>query len=442
MHGHGKKGVYMQRQKLNEEFKRYLNNTSYLLFDKLLKLSLGFFVIVLLTRYLGPEQFGILTYAQTIVGVMLAVSSLGISQLIVRDIVTEFSKDAEVIGTSILLVILSSILIVSISLLFLFFYSDDKQSATLISVISFTVLFQAIFLVVEAYFQSKVLSKYIAIISSIVFFISSALKLFLIYLNANLLYFGYALLFDSVFLCFASLYILQKQGVPIFKLKFSFSLAYKYLRLCLPLVFTALTMMLYTRVDLMMLQNLIGSESVGYYAAALRVSELLYFVPVAIMASLYPKLIELRKENRQKYFLFIEKLYFFMFWFSLLISLVLMGFSHLIVAVLYGELYLNSVEILMVLSFGIIFISVNSVFIKFLYSEGMEKKYLYMGIIGLVLNIILNYGLIPLYGNVGAAISTIISMFFVTFLYDLLSKKLRTYYHLKSKGIFHVKRHL
>jgi O-antigen/teichoic acid export membrane protein len=191
-----------------------------------------------------------------------------------------------------------------------------------------------------------------------------------------------------------------------------------------------------------MLQNLIGSESVGYYAAALRVSELLYFVPVAIMASLYPKLIELRKENRQKYFLFIEKLYFFMFWFSLLISLVLMGFSHLIVAVLYGELYLNSVEILMVLSFGIIFISVNSVFIKFLYSEGMEKKYLYMGIIGLVLNIILNYGLIPLYGNVGAAISTIISMFFVTFLYDLLSKKLRTYYHLKSKGIFHVKRHL
>jgi O-antigen/teichoic acid export membrane protein len=432
----------MQRQKLNEEFKRYLNNTSYLLFDKLLKLSLGFFVIVLLTRYLGPEQFGILTYAQTIVGVMLAVSSLGISQLIVRDIVTEFSKDAEVIGTSILLVILSSILIVSISLLFLFFYSDDKQSATLISVISFTVLFQAIFLVVEAYFQSKVLSKYIAIISSIVFFISSALKLFLIYLNANLLYFGYALLFDSVFLCFASLYILQKQGVPIFKLKFSFSLAYKYLRLCLPLVFTALTMMLYTRVDLMMLQNLIGSESVGYYAAALRVSELLYFVPVAIMASLYPKLIELRKENRQKYFLFIEKLYFFMFWFSLLISLVLMGFSHLIVAVLYGELYLNSVEILMVLSFGIIFISVNSVFIKFLYSEGMEKKYLYMGIIGLVLNIILNYGLIPLYGNVGAAISTIISMFFVTFLYDLLSKKLRTYYHLKSKGIFHVKRHL
>jgi O-antigen/teichoic acid export membrane protein len=148
---------------------------------------------------------------------------------------------------------------------------------------------------------------------------------------------------------------------------------------------------------------------------------------------MYPKLIEVKQESEEKYLLLLEKSYRFVVWVSFPIILFMSLGSDFIVDLLYGVKFTASSEILVVLTWCMFFASIGSVFVKVLYIEHYEKKYLYKSIFGVIVNIILNFILIRLYGVIGAAYATLITLFFVNYVYDLLDKDLRKFYYLKFK---------
>ncbi len=417
--------------KQNQEFMKYFSNTSWLFFDKIFKMGVGFFVIIYLARYLGPERFGILFYAQSFVSIFMAFASLGISQVLIRDLVKDHNKKNVLLGTSFWLTFVSSTLAIFFIYIFELFFENDKVSQAMVFVLSFTIIFQNLNMLIDSYFQHKVLSKKIVYCNTIGFIISSLVKFYLIYIKADLLYFAYALLFDSLLLSVLFIYIYYKENENILLWKFDFGIAKKFLKVAMPLTMVAVSAFIYTRIDQIMLKHMLDNEAVGNYAAAIKVSELFYFIPGIIVTSLFPKLVEMKKVNNEKYLLLIEKMYRLVVWIAIPIAISIFIFSDIIVDILYGDKYTQASGILSILSWGIIFVSIGAVFIKLLYVEHYEKKYLYKSLFGVFVNIILNYFLIKLYGVNGAAMATIITMFSINYIYDVLDKDVRKFYYLK-----------
>ena len=417
--------------KNHEGFMKYFKNTSWLFGERILKMFVSFFVIIALTRYLGPENFGLLSYSQSFVGIFVAFATLGIDVILVREI-TKYKENIDsLLGTAFFLKLFSSL--VAILMIFIInSFIGDKEAVLLTNIIAFILLFQPIN-TIDTFFQANVISKYSALVNSITFVISSVLKLLLIYFGVDLIYFAYALVLDSIFIALGYIYIYTLQKKSLFTLKFDKEIAIYFLKNGWPLMLVALAAFIYTRTDQVMLKYFLGNEAVGNYAAAAKVGELFYFVPLLITQSLFPKIIETKEKNKKEYFVLLEQLYKLLVWSVIPIAIGLFIFSDLIVSILYGDKYIYASSVLSILSIAIVFNAIGTVTTKVLYAEHYERKYLYRSILGVFVNIVLNFYFIHIYGVNGAAIATLITLFTIYYIYDIFDKDLHKFYYLKVK---------
>ncbi len=415
--------------KNHQGFMKYFKNTSWLLFERIFKMGISFFVIILLTRYLGPGNFGLLSYSQSLVGIFVAFATLGIDVILVRELTKNKEANDKLLGTAIILKFIASIIAIAI-IFVLNSMIEDKEAVLLTNIIAFILLFQGIS-VIDTYFQANVLSKFSAIANTFAFVISSMVKLALIFYEAELIYFAYSLVFDSVVIAIGYLYIYAKQKKSLISLKYDKQIAIYFLKNGWPLMLVAMAAFIYTRTDQVMIKHLVGNEAVGNYAAATKVSELFYFLPLLITQSVFPKIIEIKLKSEKEYFKLLEKLYKLLVWTAIPVSLSLFVFSDSIVSILYGEAYIEAASILNILAFAIVFNAIGSITTKILYAEHYEKKYLYRSILGVFVNIGLNFWLINLYGASGAAVSTLITLFVIYYIYDIFDKDLHKFYSMK-----------
>lgn len=422
---------------MKQEETKYIKNTSWLFVEQMLKMAISFFVIIAIIRYLGPDSYGLLSYSQSFVGVFAAFATLGVDVILVRELTKNKENSNKLIGTAIFLK-----LFISIIAIFIIFgvnnFIADKEAVMLTNIIAFILFFQN-FKTIDTYFQANVISKYSVLANITAFIFSSALKLIFIYFEMDLIYFAYALVLDSVFIAIGFIYIYIKQKKSPFKWRFDIETAIYFIKNGWPLMLVALAAFIYTRIDQVMIKHLVDNEAVGNYAAAVRVSELFYFIPMLITQSVFPKIIETKEKSEKEYFAILEKLYKILVWSAIPIALGLFIFSDLIVSIIYGAQYTQASSILSILAFTIIFIAIGTITTKVLYAEHYERKYLYRSILGVFINIGLNFYFIPIYGPCGAAISTLITLFVIFYIYDILDKDLHRFYYLKLKCFMPIK---
>lgn len=413
----------------HQGFMKYFKNTSWLFFERIVKMGVSFFVIILLTRYLGPENYGLLSYSQSFVGIFVSFSTLGIDIILVRELTKNKENSSKLLGTAFFLKLFTSF--IAISIIFIINMSiEDKEAVLLTNIIAFILIFQS-FSTIDTFFQANVISKYSVIANTVAFVFSSLVKLVLVYMEAELIYFAYALVFDAIVIAFGFIYIYIKQKQSLLEWKFDKMSAIYFLNNGWPLMLVALAAFIYTRTDQVMLKHMVENEAVGNYAAAVKVSELFYFIPLLITQSIFPKIVQMRERSEQEYFSLLEKLYKLLVWSAIPIALGLFVFSDLIVSILYGSQYTQASSVLSILAFAIIFNAIGTITTKVLYVEHYERKYLYRSILGVFVNIGLNFYFIPIYGSQGAAISTLITLFIIYYIYDILDKDLHRFYYLK-----------
>ena len=185
--------------KSDEGFVKYFKNTSWLLAEKIFRIIVGLFVGVWVARYLGPDQFGLLSYAQSFVGLFTAIATLGLDGIIVRELVKDESKRDNLLGTSFRLKLIGGIAAILFLAVTVNYTSNDAYTNLLVFIIASATIFQS-FNVIDFYFQAKVLSKYVVLANIISLFLSSIVKIILILYEAPLIAFAWAVLFDSVVL--------------------------------------------------------------------------------------------------------------------------------------------------------------------------------------------------------------------------------------------------
>ena len=415
--------------------RKYFANTSWLLAERALRMAVSLFVGIYVARYLGPERFGLLSYALSFVGIFVALATLGLDEVVVRELIKTPEQREKILGTSFLLKLVGTLLMWAAILVAIPLTENDLQTNILIIIIAFGTVFQA-FNVIDLNFQAKVKSKYVVHAQFVQLIISSIVKIILVVNEAPLIWFASVYSLDVIVLAMGLVFAYLYNGDNIFSWKWSFETSKYLLHDSWPLILAGVVISVYMKIDQVMIKEMLGAKEVGLYAAAVKLSEAWYFIPMAIASSLFPAIINAKVYQKEVYYQRLQKLYDLMVWIAIAIALPTTFLSTLVVEFLYGKEYLGSSSVLIIHIWTAVFVFLGVASSKYLLAENFIKKTFYRTFIGALLNIIMNYYLIGIIGIQGAAISTLVSHFFAAYFYDILDKDLRIMFIMKTKSLF------
>ena len=381
------------------------------------------------------QRFGLLSYALSFVGIFVALATLGLDEVVVRELIKTPEQREKILGTSFLLKLVGTLLMWAAILVAIPLTENDLQTNILIIIIAFGTVFQA-FNVIDLNFQAKVKSKYVVHAQFIQLIISSIVKIILVVNEAPLIWFASVYSLDVIVLAMGLVFAYLYNGDNIFSWKWSFETSKYLLHDSWPLILAGVVISVYMKIDQVMIKEMLGAKEVGLYAAAVKLSEAWYFIPMAIASSLFPAIINAKVYQKEVYYQRLQKLYDLMVWIAIAIALPTTFLSTLVVEFLYGKEYLGSSSVLIIHIWTAVFVFLGVASSKYLLAENFIKKTFYRTFIGALLNIIMNYYLIGIIGIQGAAISTLVSHFFAAYFYDILDKDLRIMFIMKTKSLF------
>lgn len=420
--------------KKNGGFIRYLKNTSWVFAEKILRIIAALIIGVLVTKYLGPRDFGILSYAQSFIAIFMAFSTLGLNSILVRELVKNQSDRYILLGTSFILQTLGSIVLMTSLIIAISFNNDDTFTNKIIIILG-SVTFLQSFSIIDLYFQSIVKSKLTVITSVIGLIISSILKIILLFIEAPLIYFVYVIVSDSLVLVIGYIFFYWKEQQSIKKWKFSKKKAKELLKDSWPLILSGIIVSIYMKVDQLMIKAMMNDESVGQYAAAVRLSEAWYFIPGVICASLFPAIVNAKAKSEDLYYNRLQRLYDLMVWLSLSIAIPMTFISNWLVDFLYGDEFFLTGDVLSLHIWAGVFVFLGVSRGGWIINENLQRySSLYLGL-GMITNVGLNYFLIPILGIMGAAWATLIAQSVSVLLAPLLFKPTRLSFFMMMKSL-------
>lgn len=392
-----------------------IGNTGWLLIDRTIRIFIGLVIGILMARVLGPAQFGRFNYALAFVALFSSIATLGLDGIIVRNLVNRSENGPKILGSAFVLKVtgaLVAILLVTLSICFL--EPESAQIQLLVAILAVGLIFQA-FDVIDFQFQSDVVSKNTVIAKLPVMLSFSVINMLLIIGGFSLVFLAWTQTIELMFAAIGLMVVYQYTGNRVLVWRPEVSYGLVLLKESWPLILAGISVMLYMRIDIVMLGKISGDGEVGLYSAASRVSEGFYFLPMIITSSVAPMLLRARVESAVHYRQSLLKLYIVMVRLSAMIAITLTIAAPFVIDLLFGEGYVKSAGILRVHAWAGIPVFLGVASSQYLNNEGEQKLALYRTLIGLSVNIILNLLLIPDYGAMGAAIATLISYFVATF---------------------------
>jgi len=416
-------------------FMRYLQNTSWMMGEKILRMFVGLFVGIWIARYLGPEQFGLLSYAQSFVGLFAAIATLGLDGVVIRELVNNPAQRDKLMGSAFVLKLIGAILILPLLALAVQFTSNDQYTNLLVFLIASATIFQS-FNVIDFYYQANVQSKYIALANTISLGISSLIKIALVLNEAPLMAFACMVIFDSAVLTLGLIYFYKKNSpLKLVNWVFEIQTATYLIKESWLMMLAGAAILIYMKIDQVMIKEMMSDEAVGVYAAAARISEAWYFIPMTIANSLYPAILNAKKVNEELFYDRLQKLYSLMVWIAIIIAVPVTLLSDLLVTLLYGNPYIQAGNVLMIHIWSGVFVFLSVANDKWFYSLGKPGLLALKVSVGAIANVLINYYFIPLYGIYGAAMATLISYSISVVFSDLLFISLWRLFKMKIKAI-------
>jgi O-antigen/teichoic acid export membrane protein len=405
------------RQRLagRTDLRQIAGNTGWLFAEQAIRTIIALTIGIAFTRYLGPDRFGVFSYAASVVTMVGVLARLGLDALVVRDIVREPGRAPTFLGTALALRLLGALLTAGLCLGIAQMLGDQPDLRRAVAIMSLT-LVAAAFEVVNFWFQAEVQSKAAVVARSLGALLTGAAKLLLILANADLIWFVWLFVAEAALPTLAMLGAYQSRGGDIIAWRPDMSLARRYLRDSWPVMLSNAMVMLYLKIDVVMLGSLDSTAATGLYAAATRFSEIWYFIPMAISWSAFPMIIRAREASEEVYQRQVQLLYNAMVYLSLPIAVLMSLLARPLIHLLLGAPYAPSADILAVHVWAGVFTFLETVRGKVLITWKATRPYLYSTLMGVMTNIGLNLLLIPALSGLGAAIATLISYAVVTIL--------------------------
>ena len=418
----------------NKTILHYLRNTIWLVFEKVLGLGVALVVSVWIARHLGPELFGQLSFAQNFSLLFAAFAALGLQRILERDLVDRETDRQAVISTSIFLVVLGATASYSLMTMVMLAqgYDDVMQGLILICGLAAFLQVTVVFL---AHFLSRTNAKPYVISNVAAITVSNIVKVLFIVTDAPLYFFALGLVLDGVLLLPILLTITRGTNAQPRLSLISKDLAKTLLANSWPYILTGVLITVYMKIDTVMLKSMLGDFAVGQYSAAAKLSEGLYYLPMIIVASVYPAIVRARKQSEAVYLSRWKNLYSLLFYMALVLAISVSLFSTSIISLLYGAEYAPAAPVLFIHVWASIFVFVSMASGRWLLTENLQRLSIANTFIGVVLNVSLNYYLIPAYGIEGAAYATVISYGASGYFCFILWRRTRPNFYLMTTSV-------
>lgn len=406
--------------------KKLIGNTSWLLLNQIFQMVISFFVGILSTRYLGPSNYGSITYISTYVSFFSSLCTMGMDTVVISKLVNYKDRDGEIIITATCIRAVSAIIsIFSLSMVVYIVDGNDISLQIIALILGFKLVLNA-FTTVGYWYQYKLLSKKMVIVDMFTFVLGNAFRIWMLATEKNVYWFA----------SYATVLVLLNVivDVPLFlkdckTRKFlSKEMVKELLKDCLPYMISGVMVSLYSQVDIIMIKHMMnGTNYVGYYSAAYTICNLIAFIPQAISQSARPVLMELKKENNHSYNTRVTQTLAIIIWFAIIYSIFITLFSNIVIGILYGESFAPSSGVLKVLVWSTLFENLTRIRDMWFIGENESKFVAILSFLGTITNVIANALLIPLLGIYGAAIATIGTQLVVTVILPAMRKETRQY---------------
>ncbi len=393
----------------NRKLQQIAVNFGWLAGDRIVRLGLGVLVSVWMARYLGPERLGVFAYVQAVVALFLGFSNLGLDYILVQELVRRIQRKSRIIGTALVLRLVGALLaLVASNLVVVLSKPGDHLIHLLAAIMGSATVFQA-FDTIELWFQSQVQSKYTVLVRNSVFLAMAGLKIGLILSKASLVAFAWAVLAESALGAFFLLLTYRYQKEDPGAWRADLRMAKSLMKAGWPLILSGLTIMIFMRIDQIMLSQMGGNKAVGIFVAASRLTEVWYFVPMAATSSVLPSLVEAKEVGEEAYnrrFLVFCRL---MVALALAIVVPVTLFARHLVVALYGPTFAEAGPILTIHIWTAVFAFLGVAQGPWFVIENLTKLSLNRTLGGAIVNVVLNLYLIPRFGGMGAAVASLIA---------------------------------
>ncbi len=401
---------------------------------KIVNLISGLFVGILVARYLGPEQYGLMNYVISYVFIFQIFSSFGLDSIEIREEARKQVSYQTIIGTAFGLKVVFSFCFMALVILTSWELDADAFTTLLIAIYSLTIIFNS-FGVIRNYFMAIVQNEYVVKAEICRTLVSIFIKVLLLFSNASLLWFLIAYTFDGLLLTSGYWIAYHTKIGRINDWRFDYNYSKYLLKESFPLLLTNVAVIIYQRIDQVMIGQMIDKESVGYFSVASRFVEVLIYIPMILAQTITPILVRLRERSETEY---IQKSQQFMnlsLWLSIFAAASTSLLSYWIVRLTFGEAYLPAVAVLQIMSFKAASVALSNTAGTMLVTEGLQKWAIIRDGMGCIVCITLNYLLLPRYGIIAAAFVAIICNIVAGYIADALIPAYRHIFVRQTKAL-------
>lgn len=408
-------------------------NATWIIVCKIAQSVFALIINMLTARYLGPSNFGLITYAASLVAFVLPLMQLGFSNILVQEFVNNPEREGEILGSAVVLSGFSSLLcIVGVTAFAAIANPNEPDTIIVCLLYSVILIFQATDLI-QYWFQAKYLSKYTSIISLAAYLIVSAYKIFLLITSKSIYWFAVSNAFDYALISLGSYFVYRRLRAQ--RIGFSLKLGKEMFSRSKHYILSSMMVTIFAQTDKIMIKLMIDEEATGYYGAAVACAGMTSFVSTAIIDSFRPSIFEAKIDSEELFEKRLAMLYSIIIYLSLLQSLVMTVLAPLFINILYGDAYSPAAGALQIVVWYTTFSYMGAIRNIWILAFNKQKYLWIINLMGAGANIILNAALIPFIGIYGASLASLITQFFTNVIVGYIIRPIAPNNMIMIKGL-------
>jgi O-antigen/teichoic acid export membrane protein len=415
---------------------KVLSNLMWAIGGKVITLTGNLLVGILIARYLGPEQYGLMSYVISYVTIFQVFASLGLDSIEVREESKEHNKGNRdvLIGTAFRLKVMASVVTMLLIAITTFFADTDGYTQVMIIVYSLSILFNSMN-VARNYFTAIIWNEYVVKSEIMRTLIGVGIKVVLLLLHASLTWFILAVLLDVLLLASGYALSYNKKVDSIWLWKWDKLTAGYLLKESFPMMLSGTAVVIYTKINQVMIGLMLDNEAVGQYAIAASFVDICVFVPTILSQTISPILIQKYEQDRKEYEKKLFMFYNITIWTCIFLSVFVSIISYPLIRYTYGTIYLAAVPVLQILTVKVIGEALAQSSGQAIVIESIQRYAIIRNVIGCIVCVGLNFYLIPHYGIIGAAVSSAITAMCPGYLAHLLIPAYRGIFCMQSRSL-------
>lgn len=400
--------MLIRKADISEKKKKALKNIAWAVSGKIVSLLSVLVVGIIVARYLGKEQYGVMNYVISFIAIFQVFADFGLDFIQIREESKNPASKDSIIGTVFTLKLIFAVLTFIAVAITTLLFEKEAEIRCYILLYAFSIILNTTW-VSRNHFTSIVWNEYVVKTEISRSIIGMIIKVGMVMLHLPLIWFILSLLIDSFILAAGYIASYIKKIDSIRKWTFNKELAIYLLKQSYPLLLSGAAIIVYNRIDQIMIGKMIDLSHLGIYSVAVRFTELLVFVPTIISQTISPMLVEAREKDVAKY---EESSRVFMnvtVSICTILAILTCLLSYPIVYVTFGQTYIGATSVLAILSFKVIGDALSQTSGQMIIIEGRQLYAPIRNIIGCATCVALNFVLISKYGIHGAAVTAVIT---------------------------------